>query len=97
MTFKLLLFFFLIWVFFRFVGRIFLPLAIFRKAVKNAQNQQPFSNNPFSGNRERGRSSRKKDFSAIQDAEFEDLSESESTDMDKDGAKGAPTGTSEKN
>ena len=90
MTFKLLLFFFLIWVFFRFVGRIFLPLAIFRKAVKNAQNQQPFSNNPFSGT-----SGSKKDFSAIQDAEFEDLSESESAAKDKDGAKEASTGTSD--
>ncbi|MBL6826311.1 MAG: hypothetical protein ISR37_03225 [Balneolaceae bacterium] len=93
MTFKLLLFFFLIWVFFRFVGRIFLPLAIFRKAVKNAQNQQPFSNNPFSGTG--GRGGRKKDFSAIQDAEFEDLSESEPAAKDKDGAKEASTGTSD--
>lgn len=89
MTFKLLLFFFLIWVFFRFVGRIFLPLAIFRKAVKNARNQQPYNNNPFSGN-----GGRKKDFSAIQDAEFEDLSESEPAAKDKDGAKEASIGTS---
>ena len=92
MTFKLLLFFFLIWVFFRFLGRIFLPLAIFRKAVKNAQNQHPFSNNPFSETSERG--GRKKDFSAIQDAEFEDLSKSEPAAKDKDRAKKASTGTS---
>ena len=93
MTFKLLLFFFLIWVFFRFLGRIFLPLAIFRKAVKNAQNQHPFSNNPFSETSERG--GRKKDFSAIQDAEFEDLSKSEPAAKDKDRAKKASTGTSD--
>ena len=74
MTFKLLLFFFLIWVFLRFMRRIFLPLSIFHKVVKNAKNQRPFSNKPFSGSREQ-----KKDFSAIQDAEFEDLSESESS------------------
>ncbi len=92
MTFKLLLFFFLIWVFFRFLGRIFLPLAIFRKAVKNAQNQHPFSNNPFSETS--GRGGRKKDFSAIQDAEFEDLSKSEPAAKDKDRAKKASTGTS---
>jgi len=52
--------------------RIFLPLSIFHKVVKNAKNQQPFSNKPFSGSGEK-----KKDFSAIQDAEFEDLSKSE--------------------
>ena len=96
MTFKLLLFFFLIWVFLRFIGRIFLPLAIFRKAVKNAQNQQPFGNNPFSGANRRS-SAKKKDFSAIQDAEFEDLSESEPADKHKDGATGASSSTSEKN
>ena len=96
MTFKLLLFFFLIWVFTRFVGKIFLPLAIFRKAVKNAQNQQPFGNNPFSG-ANRHSSAKKKDFSAIQDAEFEDLSESEPADKHKDGATGASSSTSEKN
>ena len=92
MTFKLLLFFFLIWVFFRFLGRIFLPLAIFRKAVKNAQNQHPFSN-PFSETS--GRGGRKKDFSAIQDAEFEDLSKSEPAAKDKDRAKKTSTGTSD--
>lgn len=37
----------------------------------------------------------KKDFSAIQDAEFVDLSESEPAAKDKDGAKKAPTGTSD--
>ena len=96
MTFKLLLFFFLIWVFLRFVGRIFLPLAIFRKAVKNAQNQQPFGNNPFSKANRRS-SAQKKDFSAIQDAEFEDLSESEPADKQKAGATGASSSTSENN
>lgn len=97
MTFKLLLFLFLLWVFFRFVGRIFLPLAIFRKAVKNAQNQQPFGDHPFSGSQGRGGGAQKKDFSAIQDAEFEDLSESDPAAKDKDAATGASTGTSEKN
>ena len=52
--------------------RILLPLSIFHKVIKNAKNQQPFSNKPFSGSGEQ-----KKDFSAIQDAEFEDLSKSE--------------------
>tara|TARA_B100000989_G_C19531114_1_gene469946 strand:- start:988 stop:1248 length:261 start_codon:yes stop_codon:yes gene_type:complete len=83
MTFKLLLFFFLIWVLLRFMRRIFLPLTIFHKVVKNAQNKRPFYNNPFSGSREQ-----KKDFSAIQDAEFEDLSESESSTKNKDSAMG---------
>ena len=82
MTFKLLLFFFLIWVFLRFMRRIFLPLTIFHKVIKNAKNQRPFSNKPFSGSGEQ-----KKDFSAIQDAEFEDLSKSESSTKNKDSAK----------
>ena len=51
-----------------------MPLTIFHKVVKNAKNQRPSSNKQFSGSREQ-----KKDFSAIQDAEFEDLSESESS------------------
>ena len=79
MTFKLLLFFLLIWIFSRFIKRIFLPLTIFQKVVKNAPNQRPFRNKPSSGNGEQ-----KKDFSAIQDAEFEDLSKSESSTKNKD-------------
>ena len=51
-----------------------MPLTIFHKVVKNAKNQRPSSNKQFSGSREQ-----KKDFSAIKDAEFEDLSESESS------------------
>ena len=83
MTYKLLLFFFLIWVFLRFMRRIFLPLTIFHKVVKNAKNQRPFSNKPFSR-----RGEQKKDFSAIQDAVFDDLSKSESSTNNKDSAKG---------
>tara|TARA_B100000575_G_scaffold294596_1_gene311920 strand:+ start:1601 stop:1807 length:207 start_codon:yes stop_codon:yes gene_type:complete len=59
--------------------RIFLPFTIFHKVVKNTRNQHPFSNNSFSGSGEQ-----KKDFSAIQDAEFEDLSESEPSTRNKD-------------
>lgn len=72
MTFKLLLIFFLLFVFFRFVGRIFLPLAIFRQAFKNAQRQ----GTPFGQTQSRNSTSskkRKKDFSAIEDAEFEEI------------------------
>jgi hypothetical protein len=72
MTFKLLLIFFLLFMFFRFVGRIFLPLAMFRQAFKNAQHQSGFT-----GASSKGRTSpsknRKKDFSAIEEAEFEEI------------------------
>ena len=60
-----------------------MPLTIFHKVVRNAKNQRPFSNKPFSGSREQ-----KKDLSAIQDAEFEDLSESESSTKNKDSTMG---------
>ena len=83
MTFKLLLFFFIVWFFLRFMRRIFLPLTIFHKVVRNAKNQRPFSNKPFSESEEQ-----KKDFSTIQDAEFEDLSESKSSTKNKDSAMG---------
>ena len=52
-------------------------------------------NSPLAISGTGGRGGRKKDFSAIQDAEFEDLSESEPAAKDKDGAKEASTGTSD--